>query len=495
MQKRRQTVWFVTGSQGLYGPEALKQVETQAKAIIAGLNGGGSLPMPVEHRGVLIDAEHILRTIRAANADPECAGIIAWMHTFSPAKMWIRGLKELARPMLHLHTQYNRRIPASTIDMDFMNVNQSAHGGREFGHVVTRLGVPRKVVAGHWEASQTQESIADWMRAALGRAELSGMKIARFGDSMRDVAVTDGDRVEAEQVFGLTVHGYGIGDLVEVMESVKESEITSLLEEYLDQYEVAPELKPGAERHDSLKHAALQEAALRTFLEDGGYTAFSDSFQMLHGLEQLPGLAVQRLMARGYGFGAEGDWKAAALTRTMKVMAEGLSGGTSFMEDYTYDFNGPDSKVLGSHMLEICPTISLQEKPSLEIHPLGIGGKADPVRLVFDVAPGPAINATIVDLGHRFRVVVNAVEVEKPVEPFPKLPVARALWKPLPDLSTAATAWILAGGSHHPIFSLALRPQHMEDLTEMLGVEYLLIDEETKLRQFKQELRWNEAAY
>jgi L-arabinose isomerase len=495
MEQRRRTVWFVTGSQGLYGPEALKQVESQAKAVITGLNGSGALPLPIEHKGVLIDSEHILKTIRAANADPDCVGIVAWMHTFSPAKMWIRGLKELARPLLHLHTQHNKRIPSSTIDMDFMNVNQSAHGGREFGHICTRLEVPRKVVAGHWEDEQTQESVAHWMRAAKGRAELSGMKVARFGDSMRDVAVTDGDRVEAEQVFGLTVHGYGIGDLVEVMGSVTESQVTALVEEYLDLYEVVPELKPGAERHDSLKHAALQEAALKMFLEDGGYTAFSDSFQMLHGLQQLPGLAVQRLMAQGYGFGAEGDWKAAALTRTMKVMAEGLTGGTSFMEDYTYDFNGTDSKVLGSHMLEICPTISLQKKPSLEIHPLGIGGKADPVRLVFDVAPGPAVNATIVDLGHRFRVIVNAVEVEKSAQPFPKLPVARALWKPLPDLSTAATAWILAGGSHHPIFSAALQPEHLEDLTEMLGVEYLLIDEETKLRQFKRELRWNEAVY
>ncbi|MFW6337756.1 MAG: L-arabinose isomerase [Alkalispirochaetaceae bacterium] len=495
MEHNGRTIWFITGSQGLYGPEALKEVESHAKAVVAGLNGAKKLPLPVEHKGVLIDAGKILATIRAANADPGCVGLIAWMHTFSPAKMWIRGLKELNLPLLHLHTQFNKRIPASTIDMDFMNVNQSAHGGREFGHMATRLRIPRKVVVGHWEEEAVQQDIAKWMRAADGRAELSGMRIARFGDSMRDVAVTDGDRVTAEELFGLTVHGYGIGDLVEVMDTISEGELTSLIEEYLDLYEVVPELKPGGERHDSLKHAARQEAALRRFLDEGGYTAFSDSFQMLHGLEQLPGLAVQRLMAQGYGFGAEGDWKAAALLRTMKVMAAGLEGGTSFMEDYTYDFNGADSKVLGAHMLEICPTISAQKKPSLEIHPLGIGGKADPVRLVFDVAPGPAVNATIVDLGHRFRFVVNAVEVEKSAEPFPKLPVARGLWKPLPDLATAAAAWILAGGSHHPIFSAALEPAHLEDLAEMVGIEFLLIDNDTRVREFKKELRWNEAVY
>ncbi|MEX2443595.1 MAG: L-arabinose isomerase [Alkalispirochaeta sp.] len=495
MEQSRRTIWFVTGSQGLYGPEALKEVESHAKTVVAGLNEAKTLPLRVEHKGVLIDAGTILSTIRAANADPECVGLIAWMHTFSPAKMWIKGLKELNLPLLHFHTQFNKRIPAGTIDMDFMNVNQSAHGGREFGHIATRLRIPRKVVVGHWEAPEVQQGIAEWMRAAAGRAELSGMKIARFGDSMRNVAVTDGDRVTAEELFGLTVHGYGIGDLVEVMESIPESEVTALIEEYLNLYEVVPELKPGAERHGSLKHAALQEAGLKKFLDEGGYTAFSDSFQMLHGLEQLPGLAVQRLMAQGYGFGAEGDWKAAALLRAMKVMAQGMDGGTSFMEDYTYDLNGPDSKVLGAHMLEICPTISAQEKPSLEIHPLGIGDKADPVRLVFDVAPGPAVNATIVDLGHRFRFVVNAVEVEKSAEPFPKLPVARGLWKPLPDLPTAAAAWILAGGSHHPIYSAALGPDHLEDLAEMVGIEYLLIDNETKLREFKKELRWNEAVY
>lgn len=494
MNKSSRTIWFLTGTQGLYGPAALKQVETQAKAVVAGLNESEAVPLPVEFKEILIDGDKILSTIRAANADPNCIGLIAWMHTFSPAKMWIRGLKELSLPLLHLHTQYNRRIPASTIDMDFMNVNQSAHGGREFGHVVTRLGIQRKVVVGHWQDPLIQEGIADWMRAATGRDELNGLKIARFGDSMRDVAVTDGDRVSAEEVFGLTVHGYGIGDLVEVMDSVPESEIASLIEEYMSLYKVAPELKPGAERHDALKHAALQEAAIKKFLQDGGYNAFSDSFQMLHGLDQLPGLAVQRLMAQGYGFGAEGDWKAAALLRTMKVMGQGLDGGTSFMEDYTYDFNGADSKDLGAHMLEICPTISAQEKPSLEIHPLGIGDKSDPVRLVFDVAPGFAVNATIVDLGDRFRVVVSEVEVEESTESYPNLPVARGLWKPLPDLPTAAAAWIYAGGSHHPIFSHAVRTEHIEDLTEMLDVELVVIDADTRLREFKKELRWSRRA-
>ena len=495
MQSIERKVWFITGSQKLYGGDALEQVQQDADRLVAGLNMSGTLPLPVEHKAVLVDADRILAVVREANAEPSCVGIIAWMHTFSPAKMWIRGLTELSVPLLHLHTQFNRSIPYETIDMDFMNLNQSAHGGREFGHAVTRLGVPRKVVVGHWEESSVQEQIAAWMRAAAGRAELDGMRIARFGDSMRDVAVTDGDRVSAEAELGFTVHGYGIGDLVEVMGEVEEARIDGLIEEYEDAYTLVPELLKGGEKHDALRYAARQEAALVDFLSGGGYGGFAYNFQMLHDVDQLFGFATQRIMAQGYGFGAEGDWKSAAVHRAMNVMAVGLKGGNSFMEDYTYDFDGDDSTVLGSHMLEICPTLSEDPKPSLEIHPLGIGDKSDPVRLVFNIPPGPAINVSMVDLGTRFRFIVNDVDVVNPPKPLPKLPVARALWKPRPNLATAAAAWIYAGGSHHTQFSSALRAEHMEDLAEMLDVEFIHIGEETQLRSFKRELRFSDAAY
>lgn len=489
MNQERQKIWFVTGSQDLYGQAALDVVDRQSRTVVQGLNDSGGLPLPVEFKGVLIDSPSILATIREAAADPACVGLIAWMHTFSPAKIWIRGLRELSVPLLHLHTQHRDRIPVDTIDMDFMNINQTAHGGREFGHVATRLGVRRKVVVGHWSDERVLREVSAWMRAALGRAEFEGMKIARFGDSMRNVAVTDGDRVSAEETLGLTVHGYGIGDLVERMGEASESDVTALVERYQTEYRTAEALGKGGTHHSALLHAARQEIALRSFLDDGGYTAFCDSFQMLHGLEQLPGLAVQRLMADGYGFAAEGDWKTAALLRAMKVMSAGLEGGTSFMEDYTYDFYGEESRVLGAHMLEICPSIATDGKPSLEIHPLDIGGKDDPVRLVFDVPSGPAINVALMDMGSRFRLLVNDVVVETPEKPFPKLPVARALWKPLPDLATAAAAWIYAGGSHHTVFSMALTAEHMEDLAEIFDLEVYFIDKDTTLRRFRQDLR------
>jgi L-arabinose isomerase len=495
MKPQQREIWFVTGSQKLYGEDALRQVAEDAEKLVSGLNQSGALSVPVRHKAVLVDSDTILATVREANATPTCIGIIAWMHTFSPAKMWIRGLRELSVPLLHLHTQFNKNIPYESIDMDFMNLNQSAHGGREFGHAVTRLGIPRKVVVGHWQEAAVQAQVDAWMRAARAYAEIDGMKIARFGDSMRDVAVTDGDRVAAEERFGFTVHGYGIGDLVEVMNEVADSRIDELVSEYESVYSVAEELRKGGARHDSLRYAARQELALRDFMDSGGYGGFSYNFQMLHEVDQLFGLSTQRVMAQGYGFGAEGDWKSAAFHRAMNVMADGLPGGNSFMEDYTYDFAGADSKVLGSHMLEICPTLSVQEKPSLEIHPLGIGGKSDPVRLVFDIAPGPAVNVSVVDLGSRFRMIVNDVEVEKPPKPLPKLPVARALWKPHPELATAAAAWIYAGGSHHTQFSSALTAEHMEDLAEILDLEFVHIGAETELRRFKQELRWNEAVY
>jgi len=493
--QHKKAVWFLTGSQSLYGQETLRQVERDSAEIVDGLNKTGVLPLPVANKAVLIDADGIVSTMRQANADDECIGVITWMHTFSPAKMWIKGLRELQVPLLHLHTQFNDRIPYATIDMDFMNLNQSAHGGREFGHVMSRLGLEREVVVGHWKDVRCQNEIADWMRAAVGRDELSTLRVARFGDNMRNVAVTEGDKVSAEETFGFTVRGYGVGDLVAHIDNVNEHEIDNLTGMYLDSYEVAPELAKRGSKHDALRYAARQELGLRSFLETGGYTAFTDTFEDLHGIDQLPGLAVQRLMADGYGFGAEGDWKTAALLRAMKVMAIGLPGGTSFMEDYTYDFTGENSKVLGAHMLEVCPSISAAKRASLEIHPLGIGGKSDPVRLVFDTTTGSAINVTVVDLGNRYRMVVNDVEVVKPEQKLPKLPVARALWRPQPNLAVAAAAWIYAGGAHHTVFSMALNATHLRILADMFGIEYLHIGERTAMEDFRKELRWNEVSY
>jgi L-arabinose isomerase len=417
------------------------------------------------------------------------------MHTFSPAKMWIGGLYNLRKPFVHLHTQFNRDIPWSTIDMDFMNLNQSAHGDREFGYLCTRMGLSRKVVVGHWQDPEVLGELATWSRAACAWHDAQGARIARFGDNMRDVAVTEGDKVEAEMRFGYAVNGYGLGDLVASVDRVDDSAVDALALEYDELYDVVSSLRPSGARHASLRDAARIELGLRAFLEDGGFKAFTDTFENLHGLRQLPGIAVQRLMADGYGFGAEGDWKTAALVRAMKVMAAGLVGGTSFMEDYTYHFDPEGMKVLGAHMLEICPSIAGNAQPSLEIHPLSIGGKEDPARLVFDARTGPAVNVTLIDVGERFRMVVNEVEVVPPDEPLPKLPVARAVWLPRPNLKTAAAAWILAGGAHHTGFSQALTVAHLEDFAELAGVELVTIDATTSLTGFKRELRWNDVYY
>jgi L-arabinose isomerase len=417
------------------------------------------------------------------------------MHTFSPAKMWIGGLNTLHKPFVHLHTQFNRDIPWSTIDMDFMNLNQSAHGDREFGYLCARMGLARKVVVGHWQDRELVEELATWSRAACAWQDAQGARIARFGDNMRDVAVTEGDKVAAEMRFGYAVDGYGLGDLVTCVDSVEDGLVEALVQEYDERYEVVSSLRPTGSRRESLRDAARIELGLRAFLEVGGFKAFTDTFENLHGLRQLPGIAVQRLMADGFGFGAEGDWKTAALVRAMKVMAAGLAGGTSFMEDYTYHFDPDGMKVLGAHMLEICPSIAGSAKPSLEIHPLSIGGKEDPVRLVFDARTGPAVNVTLIDMGDRFRMVVNEVQVVPPDEALPKLPVARAVWLPRPDLKTAAGAWILAGGAHHTGFSQALTVAHLEDFAEIAGVELLTIGDTTSLAEFKKELRWNEAYY
>jgi L-arabinose isomerase len=485
-------VWFLTGSQHLYGAEALKEVERHSQQVAQFLNAHREIPVRIISKQVLTTPEKIRDTILTANSDESCIGLVAWMHTFSPAKMWIAGLKVLEKPILHLHTQYNRELPWSTIDMDFMNLNQSAHGDREFGFIAARMRLRRKVVVGHWQEQEVAAEIGVWTRAAAARHDALNAKIARIGDNMREVAVTEGDKVAAQLCFGYSVNGYGLGDVVRHVEEVSDASVDDLCRQYNNEYSLATSLAVDGERRKALRDAARIELGLRSFLSDGGFAGFTDTFENLHGLKQLPGLPVQRLMADGYGFGAEGDWKAAALLRAAKVMNAGLPGGSSFMEDYTYHFRHEEPLVLGAHMLEICPSIAAG-LPSCEIHPLSIGGKEDPVRLVFDVAASPAINVTLVDLGNRFRMLVNEVEVVPPPEPLDKLPVARALWKPLPGLKVAAAAWIYAGGSHHPTFSQALSVQHFEDLAEMWGVECLVINAETRLREFRQALRWNDA--
>ncbi|MEU9019400.1 L-arabinose isomerase [Actinomadura sp. NPDC048394] len=483
-------IWFVTGSQGLYGAETLQQVAEQSQAIAREL--GEALPVRLKWLPVLTDAAAIRRVCLEAGADDGCVGVIAWMHTFSPAKMWIAGLDALAKPLLHLHTQANVALPWATIDMDFMNLNQAAHGDREFGFIQARLGVPRKTVAGHVGDERMITRVRAWARAATGRAELGRLKLARFGDNMRDVAVTEGDKVEAQLRFGVSVNTYGVNDLVAVVDQIDDAAIGELVEEYEQLYDVAPELRSGGGRHDSLRYGARIELGLRAFLGDGGFGAFTTNFEDLGGLRQLPGLAVQRLMADGYGFGGEGDWKTAALLRTLKATAEGLPGGTSFMEDYTYHLVPDQQLILGAHMLEVCPTIAA-DTPSLEIHPLGIGGREDPVRLVFDAAPGVGHVVGLTDMGDRFRLVANEIEVVPPLEPLPRLPVARAVWRPRPDLATSAEAWLTAGGPHHTVLTTALGTEELTDLADMVGVELLTIDAGTTLGQFTKEIRWNQA--
>ena len=494
MTKDKPQIWFLTGSQHLYGREAIEQVGAHSREIAAHLDDCDAIPMNIVYQPVLTTPEEIHNICRAANSDANCVGLIAWMHTFSPAKNWIAGLSALQKPLLHLHTQYNRDIPWADIDMDFMNLNQAAHGDREFGFMMSRLRLRRKVVVGHWRDADAQAQVGSWARAAGAWQTTQGMKVARFGDNMRHVAVTEGDKVAAQAQFGYSVNGYGLGDLVAFVNQASDTDIDPLTDEYEDSYRMSAELRKGGERHAAIREAARIELGLAAFLREGGFDAFTTTFENLHGLAQLPGLAVQRLMAAGYGFGAEGDWKTAALLRSLKVMARGLPGGTSFMEDYTYHFAPGRQAVLGAHMLEVCPSIAA-DTPSLEVHPLGIGGKADPARLVFDTAAGAALNASLVDLGDRFRMIVNTVDCIAPEEPLPKLPVARALWQPRPNLPVAAAAWIHAGGAHHTVFSQALSTQHLYDFCEMAGVEVVQIDENTELRAFKDALRWNEAAW
>ena len=494
MDLKKLEVWFVTGSQHLYGEETLKQVAEHSRTIAKTLNDSPQIPVKVVFRPTVKSPEEIYATCQEANTAPNCIGIIAWMHTFSPAKMWIGGLRILQKPIVHLHTQFNRDIPWDTIDMDFMNLNQSAHGDREFGFMMTRMRLDRKVVTGHWQDPETLGQLNAWARAAAGWNDWQGARFVRFGDNMRYVAVTEGDKVEAELKFGYSVNTHGVGDLVKVINAVTDISIDTLVQEYADSYTLAASLHKGKERHKDLREAARIELGMRSFLVDGNYKGYTDTFEDLHGMAQLPGIASQRLMSSGYGFGGEGDWKTAALVRAMKVMGSGLPGGNSFMEDYTYHFEPGNNLVLGAHMLEICESIA-DGKPSCEIHPLGIGGKADPVRLVFNSAAGPALNASIVDMGNRFRLLVNEVEAIAPTHALPKLPVARVLWKPYPDMKTGCSAWIQAGGAHHTGYSQNLTAEHMRDFADMAGIEFALIGKKTDLYQFRNELRWSEAYY
>ncbi len=482
-------VWFVTGSQHLYGPDTLKKVAEDSAEIAAFLERSPSVVTKVVFKPVLTTPDSISELCSKANSDPNCIGLITWMHTFSPAKMWIRGLSILNRPFLHLHTQLNRDIPWDTIDMDFMNLNQSAHGDREFGFISARMRLNRKVIVGHYMDPETVAGISVWIRSAAALADAKTLKVARFGDNMRDVAVTEGNKVSAQMQMGYSVYGYGVGDLVKSVNDVKDTAVRKLIGDYGDEYKMTKAVSSS----ETLKEAARIEIGLENFLRAGSFKAFTTTFEDLHGLKQLPGLAVQRLMAKGYGFGAEGDWKTAALVRSMKVMASGLKGGTSFMEDYTYHFDPKGMRVLGAHMLEVCPSVALG-KPAVEVHPLSIGGKADPARLVFKSSTGRAINASLIDMGNRFRMIVNEVEVVRCPD-MPKLPVASILWNPLPDLKSAAAAWIFAGGAHHTGFSSAIDASYIEDFTGMMGIEYVRIGEGLDLAAFRNELRWNEIYY
>jgi L-arabinose isomerase len=484
-------IWFVCGSQHLYGPGPLKQVAANAQSVVDGLVQSRRLPLPLKFKALLVDADQIAKVCVEANADANCAGLVLWMHTFSPSKMWIRGLTSLRKPFVHLHTQFNRDLPWSTIDMDFMNLNQAAHGDREAGFIHTRLRLGRKVVVGHWSDREVQDRLAAWMRAAHAWHDWQGAKVVRFGDNMRYVAVTEGDKVATEIRFGFEVNTYGVGDLVAKVNAVPERDITALCADYEKLYAVAPALRKGGARHDELRYSARLELGLGRFLAHVGAKAYTDTFEDLHGLRQLPGMASQRLMAAGYGFGGEGDWKTAALVRAMKVMAGGRQ--TSFMEDYTYHLSPRGHQVLGAHMLEICPSIGAG-KPAVEIHPLGIGGKEDPVRLVFDAPPGDALNASLVDLGNRYRLIVNEVRAVKTPK-LPKLPVARAVWECKPDFKTACAAWIYAGGAHHTGYSYVVTSEMLEDFATIAGIETVHINAGTTLPQLKQDLRNHEVYY
>ncbi len=482
-------VWFVTGSQHLYGEATLRKVDEHSKIIAEAFDASSSIPVKVVFKPVVKTPEEILTICNEANYSNNCIGIITWMHTFSPSKMWIKGLTSLQKPLLHLHTQFNRDIPFDEIDMDFMNLNQSAHGDREHGFILTKMKINRKIVVGHWQDARVQAQIGIWSRVALGRNEMKNLKLARFGDNMRQVAVTEGNKVTAEEKFGLAVNTFAVGDLVKVINQISDAEIATLIKEYEATYEMMVSLKSDGAMRSSLVEAARIELGIKAFLEDGGFGAYTNTFEDLHGMRQLPGIGSQRMMAAGYGYGGEGDWKTSAMVRVMKVMATGLEGGNSFMEDYTYHFDPANPMVLGSHMLEICPTIAAG-KVNCEVHPLGIGGKEDPVRLVFNAGAGPALNVSLIDLGSKFRLLVNEVEAVEVTEKFPKLPTARALWKPQPSMEVGLQAWLMAGGAHHTVYSQNLTTEYLEDFAEMFDMELVVIDKDTKIRDLRRELRF-----
>lgn len=487
-------VWFLTGSQGLYGEDALNQVARQSRAVVDQLNAAGDIPVPVVWKPTLTDAQSIRKAILDANSRDEVLGVIAWMHTFSPAKMWIPGLTVLGKPLLHLNTQANVELPWATIDMDFMNLNQSAHGDREFGYALSRLGIRRETVIGHVSDPKVRARIATWVRACAGWNAAHHLNVVRFGDNMRNVAVTDGDKNEALRVFGVTVNTWGVNDLVEAVESVSESAVDDVVAEYDDAYDVAPELRAGGEKRESLRCAARQEVALRAFLEERAAEAFTDTFEDLGALRQLPGIAVQRLMADGYGFGAEGDWKTAVLVRIVKAMAEGLPGGASLMEDYTYNLVPGQELILGAHMLEVCPSLS-SKKPKVEIHPLGIGDREDPVRMVFTADPGQGMVVSLADMGTRYRLTANVVDIVEPLQDLPQLPVARAVWKPRPSLDVSAECWMESGAAHHTVMTNAIGVDAFRIFAELAHTELLVIDENTTVNEFKKEVRWNKAYF
>ncbi len=489
-----QQIWFLTGSQDLYGHDTLEQVDRQSREVAAALDASPDVPVQVVWKPVLKDSDAIRTAALEANRDDGCIGLVAWMHTFSPAKMWIRGLTALQKPLLHLHTQANVELPWASIDMDFMNLNQAAHGDREFAYIQSRLGMERTTVVGHVSDPRVTSRVGVWARAAAGNATARSLRLARFGDTMRNVADTEGDKTEAEVRFGISVNSWSVNELVERVDAAGGQELDSLVDEYEQTYDVVPELRQGGERHASLRYAAQQEIGLRTFLDDGGFEAFTTNFEDLGGLRQLPGIAVQRLMAQGYGFGAEGDWKTAALVRIAKVMGRGLPGGASLMEDYSYDLTPGSELILGAHMLEVCPSLTTS-RPSMQIHPLGIGNREDPVRLVFDADPGPAVVVGMTDMRDRFRLTANVIHVVRPPHPLPRLPVARAVWSPTPDFGTATQAWLMAGSTHHTVLTTAIGIDAFEDLAQMIRSELLVIDEDTTVRGFARDLRWNAAYY
>ena len=486
--------WFLTGSQALYGDETLRQVAQQSAEIVALLNAGPEIGVRLIWKPVLTGAAEIRRACIEASSTDQCIGVIAWMHTFSPAKAWIAGLDALRKPLLHLHTQVNLSLPWDEIDMDFMNLNQAAHGDREFGYIETRMALRRKTVAGHASNPLVRQRIGSWARAATGWHAAQQLRLVRFGDNMRDVAVTEGDKVEAQLRLGISVNTYGVNDLVAEVEAASPATVDAIAGDYEASYSVVPELAKGGARHDSLNYAARIEAGLRSFLEGGKFTAFTTNFEDLGGLRQLPGIAVQRLMADGYGFGGEGDWKTSALVRILKVMGADQPGGTSFMEDYTYHLGPGEPKILGAHMLEVCPSIAAR-RPSCEIHPLGIGNRSDPVRLVFDALPGKGFVVGLVDLGDRFRLIANEIEIVPPDAPLPKLPVARAVWKPAPSLSTSTESWLMAGGPHHTALSTSVAIETLDDFAVIAGIELVRIGDATTIEGFRRELRWNQAYY